>query len=212
MNAVIKPGQQTVTISAPKIRTAMFEIVGTAPLMINKYSHKAQEAMRAQQEAGSQAKSKKKRDPKDFNKLFEAAQYRADDGWCGLAAASVRNALIGACRLVDYKMTLAKLSIFVVADGLDAEDGTPLVRIYGDKPQMDVRPARNANGSFDLRARPMWKKWSCKLKIQWDDEQFSLQDVTNLLTRVGIQCGLGEGRPSSKMSYGIGFGTFTVKS
>jgi len=211
MNATLKK-QETVTISAPKIRTAVFEIVGTAPLMINKYSRKAQEAMREQQAAGQQSKSKKKRDPKDFDALYEAAKYKSDEGWCGINASSFRNALIGACRLVNYKMTLAKLSIFVVADGFDAEDGTPLVRIYGDKPRMDVRPARNANGGFDLRARPMWMKWSCKLKIQWDEEQFSLQDVSNLLARAGIQGGVGDGRPSSKMSSGIGLGTFTVKS
>lgn len=211
MNATLK-NEQTVTISAPKMKTAEFTIVGTAPLVINRFSQKAAEAMRAAQAAGSQSKSKKKRDPKDFEALYEAAKYKSAEGWCGVNASAFRNALIGACRLVNYKMTHAKLSIFVVADGFDADDGTPLVRIHGGEPRMDVRPARNDNGSFDLRARPMWTKWSCKLRIQWDADQFSVEDVTNLLMRVGLQCGIGDGRPASKMSAGLGWGVFEVKS
>jgi hypothetical protein len=201
-----------VTIPAPRISTAVFEIVGTAPLVIHKFSRKGQTQMEEAQRAGCQTQSKKKRPPKDFEALAEAAKYKSADGWCGFNAAAMRNALIGACRLVNFKMTIAKLSIWVVADGRDAEDGTPLVRIYGKAPRVDIRPARNDNGSVDLRARPMWPDWSAKVKLQWDEDQFSLGDVANLLARVGMQCGIGEGRPSSKMSAGIGWGTFEVKS
>jgi hypothetical protein len=167
--------------------------------------------MRATQEAGQQAKSKKKRDAKNFEALYEGAKYKSAEGWCGFHAAALRLAMIGACRLVGYKMTLAKLAVSVIADGFDPEDGTPLVRIYGE-PKMDVRPARNDNGSVDLRARPMWMKWSAKVRLRFDEDQFSVEDVANLLTRVGLQCGIGEGRPNSKMSGGIGWGTFEVKS
>ena len=37
------------------------------------------------------------------------------------------------------------------------------------------------------------------------------QDVTNLLMRVGQQVGIGEGRPDSKNSAGMGWGTFNVE-
>lgn len=199
-----------VQITAPNMMSAQFEIVGTSPLVINRFAPKAYEAMRAAQEAGTQAKSKKARDPKDFRALFEAASYRSDQGWYGINAAAFRLAMIGACRLVNYKMTLAKLSLFVIEDGRDQHDGTPIVKIIGDAPVMDVRPARNANGSFDLRPRPMWRDWRCDLRVQWDLDQFSAIDVTNLVNRVGLQCGIGEGRASSKMSAGIGWGAFRV--
>lgn len=202
----------TVTISAPNMAQAEFTCIGTSPLVINRFPAKAGEAMRAAQEAGGQAKSKKNREAKDFKALFEAASYRAPEGWYGINASAFRQAMIGACRLVNYKMTLAKLSLSVIADGYDASDSsTPLVRIIGDDPVMDVRPARNANGSMDLRARPLWKDWSCKVRVQFDLDQFSLTDVTNLLMRVGMQCGIGEGRASSKMSAGIGWGSFKVQ-
>ena len=73
-------------------------------------------------------------------------------------------------------------------------------------------PTRNATGVFDIRVRPMWREWYAQPVIQFDADQFKLQDVFNLLSRVGMQVGLGEGRPDSKMSSGLGYGTFTVES
>lgn len=210
MNDIIK-NSETVVISPPNFREAIFSIKGTSPLVINKFSRKAMEQMQAAQAAGSQAKSKKKREPKDFEALAAAAAYRSEKGWYGMNAASWRLALIGACRLVGFKMTLAKLSVFIVEEGHDVEDGTPLVRILGGKPRTDVRPARNDNGSVDLRPRPMWTEWGCKLRVRWDADQFSLQDITNLLMRVGLQCGMGEGRAASTQSAGLGWGHFTVE-
>jgi hypothetical protein len=221
MNAIVKEpktkaqdknvGKQEVKILPPRMGLVQLTITGTSPLVINRFSQKAAEAMRAKQEAGSsQSAGKKKLPPKDFNALFEAASYRSEEGWYGVNASSFRLAMIGACRLVGFQMTKAKLAVFVRADGTDALDGTPLVRIYGKPPIMDVRPARNDDGGFDLRSRPMWKDWNCKVNFEWDLDQFSVTDIVNLLDRVGRQCGIGEGRASSKMSAGIGWGFFST--
>mgnify|MGYP000574967647 FL=1 len=69
---------------------------------------------------------------------------------------------------------------------------------------------RNATGVADLRVRPMWREWSCVLRVTYDEDQFSLQDVTNLLVRVGTQVGIGEGRPDSRQSAGLGWGLFRL--
>ena len=37
-----------------------------------------------------------------------------------------------------------------------------------------------------------------------------VHEVRNLLVRAGVQVGIGEGRPYSKKSYGMGWGTFEV--
>ena len=47
-------------------------------------------------------------------------------------------------------------------------------------------------------------------EIRWDADQFTLDDVTNLLSRVGLQVGIGEGRPDSKNSAGMGWGLFEI--
>jgi hypothetical protein len=193
------------------MRVVEFRLTGTAPYMQSRFSQKAQIAMEETQKAGSQAKSKKKRAPRDFEKDYEAAKHISVDGWVGIPASAFRKAAISACRLVQFQMTKAKLSIFTEADGYDVVDGTPLVRIFGE-PEMTKLPCRNDNGGMDIRARPLWRKWSCVLRIRFDNDQFSAEDVTNLVVRIGQQVGVGEGRPDSKESAGMGFGLFNVEA
>lgn len=204
----------SVQITPPNLRMLEVEIVGTAPLMINKFSTKALEQIAATQQAGSQSNKGKKREAKDFDAVFNGARHLSREGWDGIAAGAFRNGMISACRLVGFKMTLAKLSLFIVADGYDADDGTPLVRIKGGRPERSVMAARNATGVVDLRIRPQWPAggWGAVLRVKYDADQFSNVDVINLLSRVGAQGGIGEGRPDSKMSAGIGFGTFDLVS
>ena len=105
-------------------------------------------------------------------------------------------------------MTQMKLTVFIDADGYD-EDGIPLIRIYGE-PVMDIRYARNATGVVDLRARPRWDKWHANLRVRYDADMISFTDLSNLLMRAGQQVGIGEGRPDSPKSAGIGYGLFDV--
>lgn len=203
--------EATVTISPPKFERVRFELVGTSPLCINRFDQKTQELMRETQAAGSVTQSKKKRAPKDFEGAFKRASYRHKSGWYGIHAGAFRNAMIAVCRLVNFKMTHAKLSIFVEADGFDVTDGTPLVRIIGGEPEVNEMAVRNANGSVDLRWRPLWREWGASLVVKYDTDQFTRSDVANLLMRAGQQCGIGEGRPSSKSSNGIGWGQFEIK-
>ena len=208
--AVTESNRESVSIPAPRFDIVAIQIKGTAPLVLNRFSQKAAEKIRADQAAGSTGKSKKTRAPKDFDALYEGAMYKAEEGWHGFHAASIRNAMISACRTVDFKMTLAKLSVFVEADGFDALDSTPLVRIRSGRPEQYFAHARNANGNFDQRIRPMWKTWSAILRIRFDADRFTRADVVNLISRVGQQVGIGEGRPDSKNSAGLGFGLFEI--
>lgn len=202
-----------VTLKAANLRTIALEIRGTAPYVQHKFSEKARAQIEATQKAGSTEKKGRKREPKDFEELWRQAQHVSVDGKHGIPAGCFRNACISACRLVGFKMTLAKLAIFVEADGFD-RDGTPLVYLNtGPRPCEDTAllPVRNDNGSVDLRMRPMWDPgWTATLRIRYDADVFTAQDVTNLLGRVGAQVGIGEGRPDSKDSAGIGWGTFQV--
>lgn len=198
----------TVTIKAPNFDTIELLIRGTAPYVQNKFSAKARATMMATQEAGSTAKSKKVREPKDFDKLYRDAIHVSEDGWCGIPAPAFRNAMIDACRTVGYKMTHAKLAAFVLADGVDADDGTPLVRIMGEHERHDMYT--RLPGTVDIRPRPMWKEWEATVRIRFDADMFKREDVVNLMMRVGMQVGIGEGRPNSKNSAGLGWGTFEL--
>jgi hypothetical protein len=201
---------KTVVISAPNFRSAIFEVAGTEVLVIHRFSAKTKQQMKQKMETGKSASSKKTREAQNTDDLFNEARYRSPEGWDGFHAASLRNAMISACRLVGYKMTLAKLSIFIEADGHDAkEPQIPLIRIYGD-PVKQEDMARVETGQPYVTVRAAYHNWKAKLRIRWDADQFSLQDITNLLSRVGFQVGLGEGRPDSKNSAGMGWGLFAI--
>lgn len=197
-------------ISAPTIAKAQFSLVGIAPLMTARFSKKA-EIMAAQAE-GSRSKSKRTRKERDFESEWLDAAYRSPEGWFGVNASAFRNASISACRLVGFKMTVAKLSVFVQADGFDADDSLPLVRITKGEPKASYLRVRNATGVIDIRSRPLWEPgWEMQPVMQWDAAQFSLEDITNLIARVGLQVGIGEGRPDSRESAGLGYGLFEVR-
>lgn len=201
---------ERVTIPAPKFRIVELVIVGTAPLVMHKFSAKARNQIIETQKAGSQAKGKKTREPKDFDAVYEGAMHKSEQGWIGQPAGAFRNAMISACRTVGYKMTHAKLAAFVLADGYDEDDGTPLIKIDG-KPERHTTYSRNDNGSVDIRVRPMWRKWKMTLRVRYDSDMFSQSDIVNLIVRVGAQVGIGEGRPDSKKSAGMGWGLFEIK-
>jgi hypothetical protein len=173
------------------------------------FAEKNRKAMEETQRAGQQGRSKRTRAPKDFEALYEAAKHYSKDGWVGIPAPAFRNACIDACRLVGFKMTHAKLSLFVEADGIDRNEGTPLVRIVGE-PRIHEASVRNESGVADIRWRPMWEQWSASVRVTWDMDQFSATDVMNLMLRAGLQVGIGEGRPNSPNSNGLGWGRFEV--
>jgi len=205
-----KAAAVSVQISAPKIETAVFKIRGTAPFVQLRFSQKAMNTMMDKMAAGSTAKGKKVREARDFDEDMRNAMHISTDGWVGIPASAFRQGIISACRLVGFKMTLAKLSVFIVADGFDAVDGIPLVKLESGEPERLDMAVRNATGVADIRIRPMWREWGANVTVRYDADQFTITDVTNLLSRVGAQVGVGEGRPDSKASAGLGWGTFEL--
>jgi len=209
--AEAKPGR-VVTIAAPRFETAEFTITGTTPLVIHRFSAKTQQEMKMKMEQGKSASSRKNREAKSTDDLYAESRYISRDGWEGFHAAALRNAMISACRLVNFKMTLAKMSVFVEADGWDEQDPSiPLIRIEGN-PQKLESMARVETGQPYVTVRAAYYQWQAKPRFRFDADQFTLGDVANLLSRVGQQVGIGEGRPDSKNSCGQGWGLFLVEA
>jgi len=206
-----KIDQSNVVISAPKFECAEFLLIGTEILVIHRFSAKTRNEIKQKMEGGRTSGSRKNRSAKDFEQAYQEARYVSPEGWDGFHAGALRNAMISACKLVDFKMTKAKLSIFVVADGHDlTEPQIPLVRILGE-PTRQEDMARVETGPPYVTVRAAYHNWSAKVKIRFDADQFTLTDIANLLMRVGQQVGIGEGRPDSKHSAGMGWGLFDVE-
>lgn len=209
--ATKKATTEVLTIPAPKFKVISIKIVGKSALMQNRFSAKAMRQMMDKMEAGSTARSKKIREARDFDEDFKNAQHISSEGWVGVPCAAFRNAAIDVCRMVGYKMTHARMAMFIEPDGFDTIDESPLVRLEAGEPRRVDMAVRNATGVADIRARPVWDKWGATVRVKFDSGQFTTEDIVNLFTRAGVQIGIGEGRPYSSKSNGMGYGTFEVE-
>lgn len=205
-----KAENPAIEITPPNFKNITLRACGLTPMMMHKFSEKSKRMMQEAQTAVD--KTKKKRQPKDYKAEFLAAKYISTKGWEGIPAHSFRNAMIAACRTVQgLAMTQAKGAFFIVADGREKGDGTPLVKIFG-KSVHDTRPVRLESGVADLRNRPRYDDWYCNVKIQFDADKLSVNDVANLFSRAGLQVGVGELRPQGKKSFGGDYGMWSVAS
>lgn len=209
-NVTTLPESTALVIKAPNMETAEFRIRGESPYVQHKFSEKARRVMLEAQQLGTKSKNRKTREARDIEAEYEGAIHRDRSGKCGIPAPAFRSAMISACRLVGFQMTKAKLSVFVEADGFDETDGTPLVHIEGE-PEMHQTAVRLESGVASISVRPMWREWAATVRVRYDLDQFSHADVANLLMRAGMQVGIGEGRPDSKKSHGMGWGLFTFE-
>jgi hypothetical protein len=206
-----------VTITAPNFKTVEIPIRGTAPYVQLAFGAKARNIMREKQAAGSTASKGKKRAAKDFDANFEEAQHRSKQGWRGIPAGALRNALVDSCVVVGFHKTKAKKAVFVEADGFDSVEGTPLIRLHARDsrgklvnavPRHVEHTVRNATGVADIRVRAMYDTWEAKVRIRFDADMFTPADIANLMLRAGMQVGIGEGRADSPNSCGMGWGHF----
>ena len=207
-----KPTPKTaeMVIKAPSYKTVLIHIKGSTPLMINAFSRRKRSEMQAMQEGGDAAKQlKKPRSAKDFDREYREAAHVSSAGWHGIHAAAFRNAFIASCKVAGAVMAKAKLAVWITADGYDADSSDPLVRIYG-KPHMDIRPVRVGMGKMDLRSRPIYPEWKVRLRINFDEDVFSIESIYNLVIRAGVQVNVGEARNDSKSGNGMGFGQFEI--
>jgi hypothetical protein len=177
----------------------------------NKFSKKARDKMMADMATPAAAKKgKAARPPRDYDDDFIQSQHISVAGWNGIPCPAFRAAMIDACRTVGMVMTKAKMAVFVIPDGFDKDDGTPLVKLVANAPERTESLVRNDNGGADIRIRPMWREWQADVSLEFDADMITPESVINLLDRAGRQVGVGEGRPFSKNSVGQGWGTFTV--
>ena len=203
---------EKITIKAPYFKGAIFELEGTEPLVIHNFCQKALLDYIRQQELGDAGKNtNRKKAPKDFKALYAGAFHRSEEGWAGICSNAYRNSMISACRVAGYAMTKAKLSLFPVHEGRDHESEVGLIKIIGRPKETRMMVRLPTSGKIDVACRPMWKQWKLKLHLNWDAHQFKTNDVANLLAIAGMQVGVGEGRPDSPKSNGMGWGLWRVK-
>jgi hypothetical protein len=199
--ATATDGVARIDITPIDVGTLRVPIIGTAPLIVHRFSEKSRAAMLDAQQ--KKAVVKATRDPESE---YVASRYRFADGGDGLPVIAFKSATIGAARFyAQVKMT--ELRLFLYFRGELGLDNQALARIEGE-PHMREDYVRFGVGSTDLRYRAEFTQWSTTLDVQYVKSALSQGSVLSLIEAGGLG-GVGEWRPSGKKSSGEA-GTYEI--
>jgi hypothetical protein len=176
--------------------TLSVPIVGTAPLLVHKFSEKAKRQMLDNMQGRKSPKQ-----PKDPKAEYEAAFYRIKDGSYGFPAIAFKSATVSASRFYGKSVTMTTLRQCVFLHGEPSEDGQQMVRIDGEA-TMREDVVRVGMGGTDLRYRPQFLEWSTLLQVTYVTSMLTRESLLSLIDAGGLGVGVGEWRPEKKGDFG----------
>lgn len=192
-----KATETTAAIQLERIpaETILVPIIGTAPLIVHRFSEKAKKQML---DAMQGRKSPKQN--KDPEAEYEASRYRFADGRDGFPVLAFKAATVGAGRFFgNVTMTTLRQSLFF--HGEEGQGGDLLVPVTGT-PRMREDVARVARGGTDLRYRAEFPAWSATLSITYVSSMLTRESVLALVDAGGMGVGVGEWRPEKSGQFG----------
>jgi hypothetical protein len=192
----MKATKTIVTYSQFEIAEANFTIQGTAPVIIHKFSAKAQKMIEDKQAQKSKG-GRSARNPEE--ECNEATYFMNDGVRFGFPSGGFKAAMIRAGKQLGYVMADLKGWFFVVAD----ESETNLVEIIGT-PRMRTDMVRIGMGSADVRYRPEFPEWKAILRIQYNNKCISAEQLAELIALAGFSCGIGDWRPEKSATGNFG--------
>lgn len=170
-------------------------IIGTAPLLVHRFSEKAKRQM-----LDAMQGRKPPREPKDPQAEYEAARYRFKDGGDGFPCIAFKAATIGGARFFSG-VTMTALRQFLFFDGEVGNDGQKLVRIVGE-PKLREDVVTVGRAGTDLRYRPEFAEWSTSIEVVYVTSAITRGSVLSLIDAGGMGVGVGEWRPERSGDFG----------
>lgn len=226
--AMAEAPQKHVHIEPLNVGVLSFHLVGTSPLVTHNFDDKSRKEMLEGQTKKGKKTQRKPRSPVDeylqayywVGKSAPPAPTEVNDGvpsyseamvkahlkksTFGIPITAFKNAMISACRNTELVMTHLKQQIFVV--------GTvdPEWAIIKGVSHMDNRICRlkDSNKTPIERFRPMWINWETDIKIEWDKNKLSADQLATLLSIAGYYVGVCEGRPERSA---LGWGRWAIE-
>lgn len=186
-----------VSISRIGTETLVVPLIGTAPLIVHKFSEKSKRQMLDNMQG-----RKSPKEAKNPEAEYEAACYKLDDERHGFPVIAFKAASVSACRFFGkaMPMTLARQCIFFDAE-FSKRDGQKLAHIIGE-PHMREDVVRVGMGGTDLRYRPEFTEWSTQVEVTYVKSMLTRESVLSLLEAGGMGVGVGEWRPEKKGDFG----------
>lgn len=182
--------EQTITLPPLNLREMSVEVVGDSPLISHAWSAKAKKQILDKQTK----KAKQAREAKDPDQDFRESLYEIDGGGYGFPAVAFKSAAVDACSHVSgVTKVLARGAFHIIGDMIPI-DGTPT-------PREDM--VRVGMGVADIRYRGEFKSWRAKLRIRYNAQVLSPEQIVNLFNTAGFAIGVGEWRPQRDGSFGM---------
>lgn len=191
--------EAAIQITTIGLETIRVPIIGTAPLIVHRFSEKAKKQMLDNMQGRKSPKQ-----PKDPQAEYEAAFYRMKDGKPGFPAIAFKASTVSGARFYSG-VTMTALKQFLFIRGEVGGDGRMLTEIVGEPRMREDVVTVGRNGS-DLRYRPEFLDWSVTLDVTYATSALTRGSVLSLIDAGGLGVGVGEWRPERDGD----FGTFRV--
>ncbi|MGV1079704.1 MAG: hypothetical protein ACOYD1_07610 [Candidatus Nanopelagicales bacterium] len=185
------------TLTELDTKTILVPIIGTAPLVMHKFSAKAKRQMLDKMQG-----RKNVNEIRNPEKDYEEAMYRMDNGDYGFPAIAFKAATTGASRFYGKSIPMTVLRQCLFFEGIfSTAEGQKLTRIIGE-PHMREDIVRVGVGGTDLRYRPEFSEWAAELVITYVTSMLSEDSVLSLVNAGGMGVGVGEWRPQRSGDFG----------
>ena len=181
-----------VVIELPRlnIKTMTIDLIGDSPLISHKWSDKAKGMMLNKQ----MKKAAGKKEAKDPEQDFRDSLYEIGDGRYGFPAVAFKSAAVDACSHVDGVTKVQARGAFHIAGEMVEIIGQPT-------PREDM--VRVGMGTADIRYRGEFKTWRASVRVRFNANVLSDEQIVNLFNTAGFAIGVGEWRPQRDGSYGM---------
>lgn len=199
--AVAKPvatPPPVITLTRVQAETILVPIVGTTPLIVNKFTEKAKRMI-----LDAQRGIKHPREIREPETEYLAAFYRTDTGY-GFPSTAFKLATIGGARYYGGQIKMTELRQFMFFHGVfvPAELVELTEIISSEEPTMREDMVGLPMNKTDLRYRPQFWPWSATLKVTYVKSSITMDSVISLIEAGGMGVGVGEWRPEKDGTFG----------
>jgi hypothetical protein len=187
---------EVIEINKIGAETILVPILGTAPLIVHRFSEKAKRQMLDAMQGRKTPKV-----AKDPEAEYLACFYRFEDEGSGFPVIAFKAATVSAARFYGKEVSMVGLRQQVFFNGTIGVDGQMLARINGEA-RMREDVCRVGNGGADLRYRPEYREWSTTIEVTYVSSMLTRSSVLSLIDAGGMGVGVGEWRPEKRGDFG----------
>jgi len=178
-----------------KIGKVVVTVVGTSPLLVNRFPETAIDAI----EAAQTGTARTKKAPRNPEKEFANTRYLDQHGRDCLPAVAFKESMVRAVSYIDgMPMTEARGAFFIDGD---------LIPLRCSEPYCQRSRVVLNRKTTSIAYRACYETWEADLSISYQENVITVEQIINILELAGFAVGVGAWRPSCKGQ----FGRFQIK-